>query len=192
MNFKNRVRKATLKIIFAFLSVFILVQHSYGENFPLTEKGNQAAFGNLKVVSQFGNVVFSDQPDKETVGMLNDNGIKLVLSIRGFNEKAGFNERKAVEEQGISFIQIPYMQGRDINGDALSEIISIIEATGENGTKIMLHCTRSQRAGSVLGAALYRDYGYTMEDANELAKQAGLTSKTLIKIHNKYLKSIKK
>lgn len=183
--------KNTMKTSFIILlTFFIFANNSFSQNSALSIKGDQQPFGNLKVVNQFGHVVFSDQPDKATIALLNDNGIKLVLSIRGLNEKTGYNERKTVEEEGISFIQIPYMKGREINDDALSEIISIIEAAEQSGTKMMLHCTHSQRAGSLLGAALYRDFGYTKEDAIALANQAGLTSKTLIKIHNEYINSI--
>ena len=123
--------------------------------------------------------------------MLKDQGINMVVSIRGLNEKVGFDERKAVEEQGISFVQIPYMKGRGIDNDGLDEIMSIVNAAGKSGTKIMLHCTHSQRAGSLLGTALYRDYGYSKEDANKIAIEAGLTSEFLTKIHNENLDTLK-
>jgi protein tyrosine phosphatase (PTP) superfamily phosphohydrolase (DUF442 family) len=123
--------------------------------------------------------------------MLKYHGINLVISIRALNEKPGFDERKAVEEQGIAYVQIPYMKGRGIDNDGLTEIMSIVNAAGENGTKMMLHCTHSQRAGSLLGTALYRDYGYSKEDANKIAKEAGLTSEFLTKIHNENLATLK-
>ena len=184
------LKKITRGLIFSLLSIIILSNFSVAQTATLAEGGVQATFGNLQHVSQFGYVVFSDQPDKDTITMLKERDIKLVLSIRGFNEKTGYNERKAVEKQGISFIQIPYMKGREISDDALSEIMEVVIAAGQNGTKMMLHCTHSQRAGSVLGATLYRDYGYSKQDALNLAKQAGLTSETLITIHNNYINSL--
>ena len=45
------------------------------------------------------------------------------------------------------------------------------------GKKIMLHCSHGQRAGSTLGLILYRDYGYSKEDAFEAASAAGMSSK---------------
>ena len=52
----------------------------------------------------------------------------------------------------------------------------------KNGTKVILHCTHSQRAGSLLGAALYKA-GHSREVANSAAEKAGMTSKFLIKVH---------
>lgn len=164
---------------------------SFAQMAPLTKKGEQKAFGNLKVVSQYGHVVFADQPDKVTVGMLKDHDIGLVLSIRGETEDEGFDERKAVEEQGIPFVQIPYMKGRKIDLAAMNDILLVVNAAGENGTKVMLHCTHSQRAGSLLSAALYRDYGVSKDEAMRIADDAGLKSEFLSKMHSEFLDTLK-
>jgi len=140
-------------------------------------------------VSQYGHVIFADQPDKETVGMFNDQGIKMVINIRGETEDEGFDERKAVEEQGIAYVQIPYMKGREIDGAAVDEILDLVAMTGQSGSKVLLHCTHSQRAGSLLGAALVRA-GHSREQANEIAQDAGMTSEFIARIHKDYLDTI--
>lgn len=181
------IRKTTLTVIASMLFAVTC----FAQMTPLTVKGDQEAFGNLKVVSQYGHVVFADQPDKATVGMLKDHDIGLVLSIRGEAEDEGFDERKAVEEQGIPFVQIPYMKGRSIDLAAMNDILSVVNAAGENGTKVMLHCTHSQRAGSLLGAALYRDHGVSKEEAMRIADDAGLKSEFLAKVHSEFLDTLK-
>ena len=181
------IGKTSIGIAFSLMCVAL----SHAQMPPLTEKGTQEAFGNLKVVSQYGHVVFADQPDKATVGMLKDHDIGLVISIRGEAEDEGFDERKAVEEQGIPFVQIPYMKGRTIDLAAMDEILSVVNAAGENGTKVMLHCTHSQRAGSLLGAALYRDYGVSKEESLRIADDAGLKSEFLTKMHSEFLDTLK-
>ena len=113
----------------------------------------------------------------------------MVINIRGESENEGFDERKAVEEQGIAYIQIPYMEGRSINADAVEEILDLVTITGNNETKIMVHCTHSQRAGSLLGAALV-NAGYSREEANTIAKEAGMSSEFITKIHNDYLDTL--
>ena len=165
------INLATYYLLFSFL---ILVSFANAQNSALAVKGTQSNFGNLKTVSQFGHVVFADQPDKETISLLKDQNISLVINIRAENESEGYDERKAVEEAGVAFIQIPYMKGRYINGEALDEILSLVEATAANGSKIMLHCTHSQRAGSVLGAALYRDYGYSKKKPMNMQNRLAL------------------
>jgi len=191
MHIKKIANKLTRGIIYSIFAVFLISTFSNAQDVSLGVKGDQTAFGNLKKVSQFGHVVFADQPDKNTIGMLKDNDIKLVLNIRAFNENEGYDEQKAVEAEGIAYIQVPYMKGRSINGEALDDILNIVYAAGKNGTKMMLHCTHSERAGSVLGAALYRDLGFSKEDAGVMAKEAGLTSEFLTKIHNEYLDGLK-
>ncbi len=179
--------KTILVLIANFLTISMLsTVFVYAQNSPLAMKGDQAAFGNLKVVSQYGHVVFADQPNRATVGMLKDQGIKMVINVRGISENEGFDERKAVEEQGITYLQIPYMDGREISADAVEEIIDLVNMTGESGTKIMLHCTHSQRTGSLLGVALVKA-GYSREEANRIAKDAGMTSEFITRIHNDFI-----
>ncbi len=189
MIFHKIFKKPAMCFAYVVLAVFLVAQASYAQNSPLAVKGDQEKFGNMEVVSQYGHVVFADQPDKATIGMLKDHGIKMVISIRGESEDEGYDERKAVEEQGLPFIQIPYMKGRSVDPAAVEELLSLVEMTGESGTKIMLHCTHSQRAGSLLGAALVKA-GHSRDEANTIAKDAGMTSEFITRIHNDYLDSL--
>ena len=77
----------------------------------LTEK-QQAPFGNLEKTPYFCNVVYASQPDAATVTMFKEQGFDIVINIRELNEAIGFDERKMVEEQGISYIQIPYLESQ--------------------------------------------------------------------------------
>lgn len=189
MNLHSSLKKLAVYITYFIVSMFLAAQLSYAQNSPLAVKGDQEKFGNLEVVSQYGHVVFADQPDKATIGMLKDHGIKMVITIRGEAEDEGYDERKAVEEQGIPYIQIPYMKGRAVDPAAVDELLALVDLTGENGTKIMLHCTHSQRAGSLLGAALVKA-GHSREEANAIAKDAGMRSEFITKIHNDYLDTL--
>lgn len=190
MVYKSFFKKITSGMMSSLIAVFLLCSASFAQNSPLAIKGDQTAFGNLKVVSQYGHVVFADQPDKTTVGMFKDMGIKMVINIRNESENEGFDERKAVEAEGMAYVQIPYMKGRAINGDAADELLSLIEMTAKSGNKIMLHCGHSQRVGSVLAVALYKA-GYSREKAGEIATDAGMTSEFITKIHNDYMDTLK-
>lgn len=169
-----------------FLFIIVTINAASAQHSPLAEKTDVEPFGNHKVISQWGHLTVADQPDKATIGMYKDKGVQMVISIRGEAENEGYDERKAVEAAGMSYIQIPYMSGRSIDGDAVDELLSLVDMTGKNGTNVVLHCTHSQRAGSFLGAALYKA-GYSREDANAAAKDAGMTSEFIVKIHNEFL-----
>ena len=186
----TQTRKIIRISIYSVVAVFLFFGTASAQNSPLAVEGSQTPFGNHKVLHQFGNVIFADQPDKATVEMYKDKDVKMVISIRGESENAGFDERKAVEKAGMAFIQIPYMKGRKIDGQNVDEILSLLNMTEENGSKVVLHCTHSQRAGSLLGVALYKK-GYSREEANKLAKEAGMTSEMITKIHNQFLDTLR-
>ncbi len=189
MIFQKIAKKITRNVVFLCLSLALISGFAHAQNSPLAIKGDQEKFGNLQVVNQYGHVIFADQPDKATVAMLKDMDVKMVINIRGEAENEGFDEQKAVVEQGIAYVQVPYMKGRTINADAVDEILGLVKMTGDNGSKVFLHCTHSQRAGSFLGVALVKA-GYSKEDAGEMAKDAGMTSEFVTKIHNDYVDSI--
>lgn len=193
MPFQHHFRKVVLSLFSAICLMFLVFcsfsASANGQNSPLAQKGEQETFGNLKVVSQFGHLVLSDQPDKETFRMIKDHGITMVINIRDEVENEGFDERKTAAEEGIAYIQIPYMDGRYIQEDAVDELLALIQSTSKNSSKIMIHCSHSQRSGSLLGVALVKA-GYSREDANIMARDAGMTSRFLAKIHNEFLNSL--
>ena len=193
MSFQHHFRKVFVRIFFPIFILFLILNlystFANAQNSPLAQRGEQEAFGNLKVVSQFGHLVLSDQPDKATFRMIKDQGITMVINIRGEVENEGFDERKLAAEEGVAYIQVPYMDGRYIQKDAVNELLSLIASTSNNGTKVMIHCSHSQRTGSLLGIALV-EAGYSRENANVIAREAGMTSTFLTKIHNEYLDSL--
>ena len=140
----------------------------------------QLPFGNLDKTPYFGNVVYAAQPDLDTVKILKDQGFDLIINIRELNENIGFDEKKLLEKQGILYVQIPYMQEPSFNSEfsdvALNKIKLAIDDGTRKGLKILLHCSHGQRVASTLGAILYRDYGYTVEEAFEAANKAGMMS----------------
>lgn len=139
-------------------------------------KNNQEPFGNLEITPQFGNVVYAAQPDADTVILLKDQKFDLVINIRELDEDLGFDEKALVEDQDITYMQIPYMIESEFSDAALSKIKTAVDDATAKGQKILLHCSHGQRAGSTLGAILYRDYGYTKEAAFKAATEAGMVS----------------
>ena len=189
MIFQKIVAVPTYKILCFSLCLLITISSAKSQNSSLAVNTNIASLGNHSVISQWGNVIFADQPDLATIGLYKDLDVKIVINIRGEAEDEGYDEQKAVEAAGMSFVQIPYMEGRGINENSVDELLSLLNITEKNGTKVILHCTHSQRAGSLLGAALYKA-GHSREVANSAAEKAGMTSTFLIKVHNEFLDTI--
>jgi len=166
-------------LLMLFMGVFF-GSFSYADDIDrITEKPN-TPFGNLKTMPHLGNVVYAAQPDEDTAKMLKDKGFDLVINVREFNEDLGFDEKAVVEEQGIEYKQIPYLTEPSFEAGfshtALEEIKQEIDKASKKGKKILLHCSHGQRVASTLGAILYRDYGYSKEEAFKMATAAGLQS----------------
>ncbi len=181
----------SLKIIL--LSVFIssCTQSTTLSNVDRLEERQQAPFGNLEITPYLGNVVYAAQPDEETARMFKEQGFDLVINLRELNEDLGFDEKKIVEELGITYMQIPYLEepdlSADFSNDALSKVKTAIDEATDKGEKILLHCSHGQRAGSSLGMILYRDYGYSKEDAFKYATAAGMNSEWAVPKYHKFI-----
>lgn len=156
-----------------------------------TREGQNAPFGNLINMPHYGNVVYAAQPDEDTVKMFKDQGFDLVINIRELNEDISFDEKKLVEDQGITYKQIPYLTAptfqAEFSDEALTKIKEAIDEATMKGQKILLHCSHGQRAGSSLGMILYRDYGYTKEAAFEAATAAGMNSEWAVPRFHRYI-----
>ncbi len=144
-------------------SILIAVTNANAQSAPnLTSEQVEAPFGNLESTPRVGNVVYAKQPDADTIRMLKDKDFKMVLSVKFDDESNDFDERKLVEKEGMSFVQISYYEGsiddqpRKINDDAVGQIAELLDAATSSGSKVLLHCSSGQRAAAVLGAVLYR------------------------------------
>lgn len=185
------------QFFYSIVSLFFIFSNiSYAQNAPSTypdrlEKGPNAPFGNLVNTPQVGNVVYAAQPDEQTVKMFKDQGFDVVINVRELNEDIGFDEKKLVEDQGIIYKQIPYLEAPDFNADlsdeALTKIKTAVDDAAAKGQKVLLHCSHGQRVASSLGMILYRDYGYSKEDAFKISTEAGMNSKWIVPKFHKFI-----
>ena len=181
----------SLKIILLSVSISSCAQTMTLSDAGRLQERQQNPFGNLENTPYFGNVVYAAQPDEDTARMLKEQGFDLVINLRELNEDLGFDERKIVEKQGITYVQIPYLEepnfNADFSNDALSKVQTAIDEATDKGQKIFLHCSHGQRAGSSLGMILYRDYGYSKEEAFKYATAAGMNSEWAVPKYHKFI-----
>lgn len=146
-------------------------------NITVADAVPNSAFGNLELAPEKDNIVYAAQPDENTTLMFKDQGFDVVINLRGLDEDIGFDEEKLVLEQGIFYTHIPYLHDDDermIDNDALTKIKQTIEEAKENNLKVLLHCSHGLRAASTLGLILYRDYGYSVQEAEQISKTVGM------------------
>lgn len=180
------------------MAFLIIINCASAQNISLITEGSQTPFGNLDKTPMLGNVVYSRQPDENTIPMLKDKGFDLVLSVRFDDEPVGFNAREIIEQNGMSFVQISYFKGsikdrpRQVDDQAVEQIKQVLESSLAKGDKILMHCQSGQRAAAALGSILYRDYGFSKEEARKYAEKAGLTSKNTGAVYDRYIDDIKR
>ncbi len=136
-----------------------------------------AAFGNLELAPVRDHITYAAQPDENTAALFKEQGFDLVINLRDISENIGFDEKALVEAQGITYMHIPYLntdEARMINNDALSAVKTALDDAADNNQKVLLHCSHGLRAASTVGLILYRDYGYSKEAAEEIAKSVGM------------------
>ena len=184
-------------VIIAIASIMMMVTAQAQNLDHLTAEKEIAPFGNLKKADHVGNVVYAAQPDADTIKMLKEQGFDMIVSVRYDDEKVGFDERKAVEENGMSFVRIPYFKGsiddkvRNVNDAGIAELSKMLSMATMSGSKVFMHCQSGQRASAALGSLLARDHGYSKEQAMDIAAKAGLTSKNTGAAFERYLDELK-
>lgn len=186
-----------LRILMFVLTSIFVSDIANAQDIPdLTSEGSQAPIGNLEQIPMLGHVVYSRQPDAETIAKLKDQGFTMVLSVRYDDEPVGFDARKEVEKHGMAFQQISFYKGsindtpRAVDPEAIDEISKLLNATA--GGKLLLHCESGQRAAGALAAVLYKDHGYTKENAIEYAEKAGMTSTNVAAALDAYFNTLER
>jgi uncharacterized protein (TIGR01244 family) len=163
-----------VRLIFT-LAACLLVTPAYADNV------DQSANGTLKVeisqvvaegkVSPVDGITTSGQPNVAALRIFADSGYTAVIDLRGVNEDRGFDQRYAVEEFGMTYVNLP-IEGRPAvsfeNAEKLDEILAKIDGP------VLLHCKSGNRAAALLAlrASLH---GSKDEAALALGRQAGLT-----------------
>jgi protein tyrosine phosphatase (PTP) superfamily phosphohydrolase (DUF442 family) len=176
----------------------LIVSSTHAQNLDhLVAEKEMAPFGNLKKTEFMGNIVYSEQPDEETIKTLKAKGFDMVVSVRYDDEKVSFDERDVVEKNGMSFVRVPFFKGsindkvRNVDDAGIAELSKMLSMATQSGSKVFMHCESGQRASAAIGAVLARDYGYSKEQAIEAAAKAGLTSKNTGASFKRYLDDLK-
>jgi uncharacterized protein (TIGR01244 family) len=113
-----------------------------------------------------------------TAGQLSDAGLaaiaaagyKSVIDLRGVNEDRGFDERKAVEMIGMSYVNLPVAGAAGVsyaNAGALDKLLA------ELPKPVFVHCSTGNRVGALL-ALRAKANGADAPSALELGVANGL------------------
>lgn len=130
---------------------------------------------NMKYVSTFDNrVYFAGQPDEAALKQFTEFGVKVVINLKTAQEMAavGFDEKKAVEEEGMKYIHAP--MGFEIPGaTTMQEILSALDNSDK--APVLLHCETANRAGVIWALYACRKGNVSIDQAVAEGKAAGIS-----------------
>jgi uncharacterized protein (TIGR01244 family) len=133
------------------------------------------AWGAASNVTRLGRLRFSEQPDRVALARAKAAGVEVVVNLRpdAEMESVDFDERAAVEDLGMTYVQIPIPKEGPFPPEALDALDRLV---AENeGREIWLHCSTGNRATGWLATHLVRREGMSLEDALAVARRAGIT-----------------
>ncbi len=132
-------------------------------------------------------IAFAGQPPEPVFAKLKEAGFQTILSLRSPDE-ISFDEKKAVEEQGMTFVNIP-ITSTAITDDDVAEFSRVV--SDPENKPLLIHCGRAGRVGGMwyIYRALFDKA--PEEQSLEEALARGLASPALEAVVKDYVESRK-
>lgn len=111
----------------------------------------------LERYAKVGDDMFiAGQPTPRALRALKDQGVTTVVNLRMPQEmeRVGFDERKLVEELGMTYVYIPMRGATGENAYSPQNLSRFADAMMLAEGKVLLHCTVAWRASHIWGAYL--------------------------------------
>lgn len=137
----------------------------------------------LKVYNYKKKVLISGFPSKAGLeGLLKHQNVAAIVDIRSEEElkNSPYSPREIVKKYDANFYNVPFIRNRNISQKAVEKIAGIVEVHKAN--KVLVYCASGSRASSWLALYLHQYEEASPEEAIEVAKEAGLTSRKLEKM----------
>jgi uncharacterized protein (TIGR01244 family) len=156
---------------------------------PAADKLEPAVCGTIPNLHTLGGVFLAGQPNQPDFAVARKRGVKTVISLRHASELKDFDEKKAVEAEGMRFIELPFHGPAELT-DAVFDRARELLKTAER--PLLFHCNSANRAAAVWLPYRVLDGGLTWDEALAEAKTVGLTSPELEKRAREYVESRRK
>lgn len=132
-------------------------------------------------------IAFAGQPPEEVFVKLKEAGFQTILSLRSPDE-IDFDEKKAVENQGMTFVNIP-VTSNTITDDKVAQFSRVV--SDPENKPLLIHCGRASRVGGMwyIYRALFDKA--PEEQSLEEAAARGLASPALEQVVKDYVESRK-
>ena len=115
----------------------------------------------------------SGQPTGAELTLHAQNGVSLVVDLRGSSEDRGIEEEAIVETLGMTYISLPITSRDDLTLEHARELDQILSSAQGPA---LLHCRSGNRVGALVALRAGLDPELSTDSAIEIGREHGLTS----------------
>lgn len=112
------------------------------------------------------------QPTPGQLESLRDQGVKTIINLRGPGEN-DWDERRAVEQLGMTYHAIPIAGPGDINEQNARCLSEIMEDAAAR--PVLIHCGSGNRVGALYALKAFHCDDCAAEEAVSAGREAGMT-----------------
>ncbi len=138
-----------------------------------TDKLEPYECGTITRLHTLGGVFLASQPKLEDFAQAKKGGVKTVINLRHASEIKEFDERKVVEGEGLTYVNLPWDGPGELTDDVFDKAREHLKAAER---PILLHCASANRVGAVWLPHRVLDGGLSWDAALAEVKIVGLKS----------------
>lgn len=171
---------------------FDITVHEYDHHWDkehMQEHETEIAEIEAPTIHREGRLMFSAQPDEDTIYELAEAGTTTIINFRRESEmedRVPFDEAEIVTDAGASYVHIPLGGGVGDEPGYDPEDVDRLATVLENAKgDVLLHCASGGRARTIWTAYLIKHEGMSEEDAIERAQKVGQPPSSLDRLLGK-------
>jgi uncharacterized protein (TIGR01244 family) len=138
---------------------------------PAREALQPAEIGSIPNLTRLGDLYFAGQPSPGDLALLPDAGVTTVISLRHGAELGGFDEKAAVQDLGLQYLEVPWNGPAELTDDVFDRTRAMLL---EVDSPTLFHCGSANRVGAVWLPYRVLDEGVDVEQAVEEARHIGM------------------
>ena len=155
---------------------------------PTVPSPESMTLGNVRNLRVLEGIYLAGQPQESDVPLLKAEGIKTVIDLRLPTEVRGYDEPKAIEEAGMTYVSVPFNSADELNDEVFDKIRALL--SDEANHPVMVHCGSANRVGAVWLPFRVLDQDQGQEDALAEARTVGLRNPAMEKAALDYIERV--
>lgn len=168
---KNKFQLSTLivaLILITHISFGAILNTEIDKSFTTVEK-----IDSIPHFYKSNNLFFSRQPNLQTLELVKNEGVDVVINLRSDEEmedfaKTSFCEKSVVKKLGMDYISIPIEGPVSYTPENLEKLAKALDQPSK---KFLIHCASCGRVSHFVVAYLIKYKNYSFQEATDFGKQ---------------------